>query len=100
MHEVHQGESIKRVKTVTIDSLVRDHALKKVDMLSLTLNGAEVEALEGAKQTLRNFRPRIRLAGWYSRGGKKISEITMEQLLTVGYEVFIGPRGNTLAVPK
>ena len=69
-------------------------------MLSLTLNGAEVEALEGAKQTLKNLRPRIRLAGWYSRGGKKISELAREQLLTFGYQVFIGPRGNTLAVPR
>ena len=98
--EVYQGQSIERVKTITIDSLVRSYALKKLDMLSLTLNGAEVEALEGAKQTLNNFRPRIRLAGWYSRGGKKISDITREQLFTLGYEVFIGPRGNTLAVPR
>ena len=32
-------------------------------MISLTLNGAEVEALLGAKLTLSKFRPRVRLAG-------------------------------------
>jgi len=98
--EVHKGQFIERVKTITIDSLVRDHVLTKVDMLSLTLNGAEVEALEGAKQTLENFRPRIRLAGWYSRDGRKIADITRERLVTLGYEVFVGPRGNILALPR
>ena len=69
-------------------------------MLSLTLNGAEVEALEGARQTITNLRPRIRLAGWYSRGDKRIAEITREQLSNLGYKVFIGVRGNTMAVPN
>ena len=100
LSEVHKGKTTERVRTTTIDKIVDDYNLEQVDMLSLTLNGAEVEALEGAKQTLKNLRPRIRLAGWYSRGGKKISELAREQLLTFGYQVFIGPRGNTLAVPR
>ena len=100
LSEVHKGKTTERVRTTTIDKIVDDYNLEQVDMLSLTLNGAEVEALEGAKQTLKNLRPRIRLAGWYSCGGKKISELAREQLLTFGYQVFIGPRGNTLAVPR
>ena len=35
-------------------------------MISLTLNGA-MEALIGAKETLENLRPRLRIAGWYKR---------------------------------
>lgn len=100
VQEVHKAESIERVKTITIDRIVHNFTLKKVDMLSLTLNGAEVEALEGARQTITNLRPRIRLAGWYSRGDKRIAEITREQLSNLGYKVFIGARGNTMAVPN
>ena len=61
--------------------------------------GAEVEAIKGAKQTLTYLRPRIRLAGWYTRGGRKISDITKDQLEALDYQVFIGSRGNTMALP-
>ena len=67
-------------------------------LLSLTLNGAEVETLAGAAETLTHFRPRIRLAGWYSRDGRKIWQITQEQLAGHGYDVFVGKRGNVMAL--
>ena len=97
--EVHKGATVERVKTITIDGIVEKYGLNKLDMLSLTLNGAEVEAIKGAERTLKDLRPRIRLAGWYTRGGQKISAITKGQLEALGYQVFIGPRGNTMALP-
>ena len=98
--EVHQGTSLQRVQTITIDKIVEIYSIQKLDMISLTLNGAEVEALSGAKKTLTEFRPRIRLAGWYTRSGRKISNIVRDELKLAGYNVFIGPRGNTMALPK
>ncbi|MBT3171669.1 MAG: FkbM family methyltransferase [Rhodospirillaceae bacterium] len=97
--EVHIGAEVERVRTITIDAIVEAHSIQKLDMLSLTLNGAEVEAIKGAERTLTNLRPRIRLAGWYARGGRKISAITKDQLEALGYQVFIGPRNNTMALP-
>lgn len=97
--EVYTGPTTEPVQTVTIDEVVAEHDLAKVDMLSLTLNGAEVEALEGAARTLRRFGPRIRLAGWYSRGGRKIWELTKAVLEDAGYRVFVGRRGNVMALP-
>lgn len=99
VREVQKGRSTQTVRTITIDQIVEQHRLSKVDMLSLTLNGAEVEALEGAAATLDKLRPRIRLAGWYSRGGRKIWQITKEQLEAHGYVVFVGDRGNVMALP-
>ncbi len=97
--EVHIGATVERVRTITIDTIVEAHGIRKLDMLSLTLNGAEVEAIKGAERCLRDLRPRIRLAGWYSRGGQKISAITKDQLEALGYRVFIGPRNNVMALP-
>jgi FkbM family methyltransferase len=97
--EVHKGAAVERVKTITVDRIVETQGLKKLDMLSLTLNGAEVEAIKGAQQALTDLRPRIRLAGWYTRGGRKISDITKDQLEALGYQVIIGSRGNTMALP-
>ena len=98
--EVQTGTTKRTVRTITVDGLVAEHGLGKLDMLSLTLNGAEVETLAGAADSLSRFRPRIRLAGWYSRDGRKIWQITKEQLEGHGYDVFVGPRGNVMALPR
>jgi len=97
--EVVQGKTTQSVKTITIDAIVEEQGLERVDMLSLTLNGAEVEALAGAERTLAELRPRIRLAGWYTRSDRRIADITGDFLEHRGYQVFKGPRGNTLALP-
>lgn len=98
--DVQDGDREELTPTATVDSLVRDYGLDRLDMLSLTLNGAEVEALQGAVATLRDLRPRIRAAGWYHRDGRRIAEILQPILESAGYEVHIGPRGNVLAVPR
>jgi FkbM family methyltransferase len=100
IREVHTGEKRQVVRTITVDDIVAEYGIKKLDMLSLTLNGAEVETLEGATDSLSKFKPRIRLAGWYSRDGRKIWEITKDQLEKYDYEVFVGHRGNVMALPK
>lgn len=97
--EVQEGRESYLVKTISIDGAVAYFGLDKLDMLSLTLNGAEVEALRGADWTLRMLRPRIRLAGWYKREGRKVSELVAEQLESYGYRVIIGRRGNVMALP-
>lgn len=45
------------VRAVTIDSLVDDLGLAKVDWIKMDIEGAEVEALQGAQKTLARFRP-------------------------------------------
>lgn len=98
--EVLQGDDFETVKTITIDEIVTAQGLQRVDMLSLTLNGAEVEALQGATKTLSELRPRIRAAGWYSRGNRRIAEILRSELAPYNYDVFVGPRNNFMALPK
>ena len=97
--EVSHGDERATVETISIDGLVDRLGLSRVDMLSLTLNGAEVEALEGATESLRKHRPRIRLAGWYSRGGQPIHTLVKPTLEAAGYRVFVGSRGNVMALP-
>ena len=86
------------VLAVVVLLLVEEQDLNFVSMLSLTLNGAEVEALEGASETISRFKPRIRLAGWYKRDGKLICDLTKAQLESYGYKVYIGPRNGVCAI--
>ncbi|MEZ5670383.1 MAG: FkbM family methyltransferase [Alphaproteobacteria bacterium] len=98
--EIQDSDRAEPTPTATVDGLVRDHGLQRLDMLSLTLNGAEVEALAGATATLRDLRPRVRAAGWYRRDGRLIAEIVKPVLQRAGYTVHVGPHGNVLAVPE
>ncbi len=97
--EVQEGTRKEKVRTISVDRAVAAHELARVDMLSLTLNGAEPEALDGAACTLREMRPRVRLAGWYTRGGEKIWSLAKPRLEAHGYRVFVGRRGNVMALP-
>ena len=99
IEEVQKGTRKEKVKTITVDLAVERQGLARVDLLSLTLNGAEPETLDGAARTLREFRPRIRLAGWYVREGRKIWEHVKPRLEAHNYRVFIGRRGNVMALP-
>lgn len=98
--DIALGQDIQKVQTVTIDGVVRDQGLDRLDVLSLTLNGAELEAIDGGQDTLARLRPRIRAAGWYLRDGKPIWLHLTRRLEPLGYACFTGTRGGFLAFPK
>lgn len=47
------------VKSVTVDELVRKLKIKKLDLVKLDIEGAELLALHGAKRTLSKLRPKV-----------------------------------------
>ncbi len=51
--------------TVSLDDLVADRDLERVDFLKLDIEGAEPAALRGATQTLSGSRPRLALAVYH-----------------------------------
>ena len=55
-------ESEVDVELVTIDALVAELGLKRVDFIKMDIEGAERNALNGAAETLRRFRPRMAIA--------------------------------------
>lgn len=55
------GKSIK-VPLTTIDSLVRELNLERVDFIKMDIEGAERQALKGARETVRRHHPRMAVA--------------------------------------
>ena len=49
------------VWTIRLDDYVREHAVPRVDLVKLDIEGAEVLALRGMEATLRRFRPHLLL---------------------------------------
>ena len=54
--------SVVTVPLVTIDSLVTDLALHRVDFIKMDIEGAEKRAIAGASLTLARFHPRLAIA--------------------------------------
>jgi len=59
-----EGQQIQ-VPTTTIDLLVSQLGLSKVDYIKMDIEGAEREALRGALETLRRFRPVLMLDSYH-----------------------------------
>ena len=51
-----------QAQLTTIDQIVKELALSRVDFIKMDVEGAEVNALHGARQTLLRFRPRLAIA--------------------------------------
>lgn len=49
----------------SIDDYVREHALPRVDFIKMDIEGAELEALQGAEQTIARWKPRMALSAYH-----------------------------------
>ncbi len=59
---VNRGPSGETVPLTTIDAAVRELGLQRLDVIKMDIEGAEVRALQGARETLNRFRPRLAVA--------------------------------------
>lgn len=49
----------RTVNAISIDEYVREHEIAKVDFIKLDIEGSEIEALEGAIETISKHRPQL-----------------------------------------
>ena len=49
----------KKILSITIDDLIKKLRIKKLDFIKMDIEGAEILALEGAKNTIKKFLPTI-----------------------------------------
>jgi len=54
------------IGTRTLDSLVKDQSIRRVDFLKMDMEGSEMAALRGAAQTIRKFRPKLAISIYHS----------------------------------
>jgi FkbM family methyltransferase len=85
---------LERVPLTTIDNLVAELKLERVDYIKLDIEGAEPRALQGAKGTLAKYKPRISIASYHEPDHPKvIPEII--HAARADYQMACGPCAET-----
>jgi len=55
-----------QVEAVTLDSFVEREGIDRLDLIKLDIEGAELAALQGARETIRRFRPRLQICLYHN----------------------------------
>jgi FkbM family methyltransferase len=89
----HGDGTVIEVPLVTIDALVAELGLEKVDVIKMDIEGAEQNALRGARSTLQNLRPRLAIASYHVTDDQfRIPEIVLAAQNE--YQMRCGPCGE------
>jgi len=94
-----QSENAEFVEAplTTVDKMVEELRLHKVDFIKMDIEGAEQKAINGARSTIAKFRPRMALAIYHIKGdeieipnlvSKIVSDYTVSKTcLCFGYKI-------------
>ena len=64
--QLKNANELEKIPLTTIDKLVSDLKLERVDYIKMDIEGAEPKALAGAKGTLAKFKPRISISAYHA----------------------------------
>jgi len=94
-----EGGRQVEVPVTTIDLLVRELGLPRVDFIKIDIEGAEREALQGGMQTLRRHRPRLMLDSYHEPDDMIVLPGVIRQA-HAGYKVTCGPASLDPRIPR
>ena len=75
----------KYIDCITIDDLMNELKIKRLDMIKMDIEGAEIEALQGSENTLSDYKPRVAIASYHNRDNKPTYLKVEEILRSSGY---------------
>jgi len=81
-------ESAIEISVTSVDYELKNREIGKVDFIKMDIEGAEIEAIKGAKNTLKNYDVNLAIASYHIVDGKKTC-IKLEKLLReYGYHAY------------
>ena len=90
------------IKVTTIDRVVEELKLTRLDMIKMDIEGAEIEALQGAAHTLETLKPCLAVASYHKRNNEKTFQAVESYLIQKNFAVktFFPPHLTTCAKYK
>jgi FkbM family methyltransferase len=64
--KVFQGSGTLRTQAISIDELVTDYKLNKLDFIKMDIEGAEMNALKGAHRSIKQYKPKLAISIYHS----------------------------------
>lgn len=77
------------VKTISIDDFVKKNSIGKVDFIKMDIEGAEPFALDGARNTILKFKPKLAIAIYHSINDMALIPNWILNL-NLGYTIHLG----------
>jgi FkbM family methyltransferase len=74
------------VEVKALDRWAEENKLPSLDLVKMDIEGAEIEALEGAVNTLQRFRPELLVQAYHLREGGRTYERCEQILSALGYQ--------------
>jgi FkbM family methyltransferase len=100
-HEV-AGSARQLIQVTTVDDIVKENPLTRLDVIKIDVEGAELKLLHGASETLRRYRPLLLLevADRTLRDQGSSREQLLDYLRTLEYELYIFDPYSGLPAPS
>jgi len=76
-----------KIEVVKLDTVVKELNLPQVNLVKMDIEGAEIEALDGARQTMADMSPCFAIASYHVRNKEKTCIAVEQRLAAYGYEV-------------
>ena len=92
-HLAADGEIV--VRATSLDQYVRENGVERVDLIKLDIEGAELEALRGARETLRRDKPRLQIC-LYHRDNHLWDVPLLIHEIVPEYTMYLGHHTRTL----
>jgi FkbM family methyltransferase len=93
----HEPEGTIELEATTIDALVRKLSME-FDYVKMDIEGAEIEALEGAKGIIQSSKPKFVVASYHLREGSQ-TKARVEQFLSLYYKnIYSTNNGQLLSI--
>jgi FkbM family methyltransferase len=78
-----------RVTTVTVDDFIKQAAIDRLSFVKMDVEGAEMNVLRGARESLRNLAPKLAIAA-YHKDDDLVAIPREIEGLDAGYQMYLG----------
>ena len=81
----------ERCRVIDIDSYMKSHSnIKRIDMIKLDIEGAEPDAIQGALETIKKYKPKLAISIYHTPIHQLIQIPSMILNLNLGYKLWMG----------
>lgn len=99
------SEYVLKIPSKSIDDLVKEHNIPKIDFIKLDIEGAEPDCLKGAKETILKFKPKLAICIYHNLTHfitipKYIKELVPEYDLYINHHTACAWETVMYAVPR